>query len=63
MWGAIIGDVVGSVYEFDNCRRKDFPLFNLKCRATDDSVMTLAVAEALAEAGEDGDAALAARTI
>ena len=63
MWGAIIGDVVGSVYEFNNCRRKDFPLFDLKCRATDDSVMTLAVAEALAEAGEAGDAALAARTI
>lgn len=45
MLGAIIGDVVGSVYEFNNIRKKDFELFNKRCFATDDSIMTIAVAE------------------
>ena len=39
MIGTVIGDVVGSVYEFDNIRRKDFPLFSEECEATDDSIM------------------------
>lgn len=47
MIGAIVGDVVGSVYEFSNIRTKDFPLFKKGCFATDDSIMTLAVAKAL----------------
>jgi ADP-ribosylglycohydrolase len=47
MFGAIIGDIVGSRYEFHNHRSKDFELFSGKCRATDDSVMTLALAKAL----------------
>lgn len=47
MKGAIIGDIVGSVYEFDNTNRKDFPLFSEDCDFTDDTVMTCAVAEAL----------------
>ena len=49
MIGAIIGDVVGSRFEFieDERRRKDFTLFTDSCRATDDSFMTLAVAKAL----------------
>ena len=47
MYGAIIGDVVGSIYEFDNHRSKDFTLFTEKCFFTDDTVMTLAVANAL----------------
>lgn len=47
MIGAIIGDVVGSRFERNNHKIKDFELFNAKCRPTDDSVMTLAVANAL----------------
>lgn len=47
MIGAIIGDIIGSVYEANNVKSKDFPLFSKDCRPTDDSIMTLAVAEAL----------------
>ncbi len=47
MFGAIYGDIVGSVYEFNNIRSKDFELFSDKSKFTDDSVMTLAVANAL----------------
>lgn len=45
MLGAIIGDIVGSRFEFNNIKRKNFELFNKKCRITDDSVMSVAVAE------------------
>jgi ADP-ribosylglycohydrolase len=48
MLGAIIGDIVGSVYEFDNLRRTDFePLFHPDSDFTDDTVCTIAVAAAL----------------
>jgi ADP-ribosylglycohydrolase len=48
MLGAIIGDIVGSVYEFNNYRAKDFqPFFSRKAFFTDDSVCTCAVADAL----------------
>lgn len=47
MTGAIIGDVVGSRFEFDNYKSKDFEMFHTKCDFTDDSVMTLAIAKAL----------------
>lgn len=47
MIGAIIGDIVGSIYEFDNIKTKDFEFFHEDCDFTDDSVMTIAVAEAL----------------
>lgn len=53
MIGAIIGDIVGSRFEFDNLRSKDFVLFTEDCFATDDSIMTLAVAKALLECRED----------
>jgi len=49
MLGAIIGDIIGSVYEFNNKKRKDFHLFTPMSRFTDDTVMTLAVAEWLTE--------------
>ncbi|MBF1682453.1 MAG: ADP-ribosylglycohydrolase, partial [Selenomonas artemidis] len=39
MLGAIIGDIVGSRFEFDNHRSKDFELFSEGCFATDDSIM------------------------
>ena len=48
MLGAIIGDIVGSAYEFHNYRAKDFqPLFHAKASFTDDTVCTVAVADAL----------------
>ena len=45
MLGAIIGDIVGSVYEFDNIKKTDFPFFSQRSTYTDDSIMTVAVAE------------------
>jgi ADP-ribosylglycohydrolase len=45
MLGAIIGDIIGSVYEFDNIKTKDFPLFREDSRITDDTVCTVAVAD------------------
>ena len=47
MYGAILGDIIGSPYEFDRGnKRKDFPLFSRNSKFTDDSVMTRAVADA-----------------
>jgi len=53
MLGAIIGDIAGSVYEWHNIKAKDFPLFRDDCFFTDDTVMTIAVAEALMNDGKD----------
>lgn len=53
MIGAIIGDIVGSIYEFNNIKTKDFELFSKRCFFTDDSVMTLAVAKAILECNND----------
>ena len=47
MIGAIAGDIVGSRFEFDNIKSKEFDFFAKDCRFTDDSVMTCAVAESL----------------
>lgn len=48
MYGAILGDMIGAPYEFDRGNKtKDFPLFVKESNFTDDSVMTIAVAEAL----------------
>lgn len=47
MIGAIFGDIVGSVYEFNNIKTKNFELFGKRCFFTDDTVMTVAVADAL----------------
>lgn len=48
MLGSIIGDIVGSVYEFNNYRAKDFePFFHPRAVFTDDTVCTVAVADAL----------------
>ena len=47
MYGAILGDIIGSPYEFDRSgKTKDFPLFSPESRFTDDTVMTVAVADA-----------------
>ena len=55
MLGAIIGDIVGSRYEWNNIKTKTFPLFGKDCRFTDDTVMTIAVAEAVMNGGERDD--------
>lgn len=47
MIGAIIGDYIGSIYEMNNIKTTDFPLFSPTCRFTDDTVMSIAVADAL----------------
>lgn len=47
MIGAIAGDIIGSVYEHRGIKTKDFPLFNALCRFTDDTVLTVAVADAI----------------
>ncbi|HZK18301.1 MAG TPA: ADP-ribosylglycohydrolase family protein [Clostridia bacterium] len=47
MLGAIVGDIVGSRFEFNNHKSKDFKLFHGSCFPTDDSIMTLAVAKAV----------------
>lgn len=54
MIGAILGDIVGSPYEFDRGRKiKNFgPLFSDESEYTDDSVMTIAVADGLMNAGK-----------
>ena len=49
MIGAIIGDIVGSRFEFNNHRSKKFELFSDDCQVTDDSIMTIAVAKAMIE--------------
>ena len=43
MLGAIVGDIVGSVYEWNDIKTKDFPLFREDCFFTDDTIMTYAV--------------------
>ncbi|MBO7703757.1 MAG: ADP-ribosylglycohydrolase family protein [Solobacterium sp.] len=56
MIGAVLGDMIGSVYEFDRGdKTKEFPLFRADSAFTDDSVMTIAVGEALLEAGAHPD--------
>lgn len=52
MLGALIGDTIGSVYEFHNIKTTEFPLFPTKSTFTDDSVMTMAVAEWLLKGKE-----------
>ena len=54
LFGAIIGDIVGSIYEFNNIKTKDFPLFSPRGFITDDSCMTIAVACAIDEWKRNG---------
>ena len=54
MWGTIIGDIAGSVYEMPvdgaaSIKTKDFPFWGTGCRFTDDTVTTVAVGQALME--------------
>jgi ADP-ribosylglycohydrolase len=52
MIGAIAGDIIGSVHEFGRTKTKDFPLFVPGCVYTDDSVLTVAVAQAILTDGD-----------
>lgn len=52
MLGTVIGDIVGSPYEFRNHRSKSFPLFHPRSRFTDDTVCTIGVADALLAGGD-----------
>lgn len=47
MLGAIAGDIIGSVYEWNNIKIKYFPLFSPWCKFTDDTVLTVAAADAI----------------
>ena len=65
MYGAILGDIAGSPYEFDcnNYKAKDFPLFSRRSDFTDDTVMTLAVAKALLSSRGQDDTAIKAALV
>ena len=53
MLGAILGDIIGSPYEFNRGNKtKEFELFHPSCTFTDDTVMTIAIADALLRAGK-----------
>lgn len=54
MIGAIIGDIVGSIYEFDNIKSKEFDFFDKRMEYTDDSVLTVATADWLLNGGDSG---------
>lgn len=62
MKGAIIGDMVGSRFEFHNLKSKKFKLFDVNCFPTDDSVMTIAVGNALMR-WRDGEGDLGALAV
>ena len=56
MYGAILGDIIGSPYEFDmGNKTKEFPLFSRNSAFTDDTVMTIAVAEAFLDVQPNAD--------
>jgi ADP-ribosylglycohydrolase len=52
--GAIAGDIIGSVYEFRNVKSIDFPMFTDKSTFTDDTVLTIAVADSIINSKEYG---------
>lgn len=51
LYGALGGDFVGSVYEFCNIKTKDFSLLDDRCDLTDDSILTMATADAICSDG------------
>ena len=55
MLGAIAGDIIGSVYERNNIKTKDFPLFCSNSIFTDDTVMTVATADAIINGATSDD--------
>ena len=64
MYGAILGDMIGAPYEFDRSPKvKEFPLFSRGTQFTDDSVMTIAVADALMGTMNESDDAVRAALV
>ncbi len=57
MYGAILGDMIGAPYEFEKKQKKskDFDMFNRRIHFTDDTVMSVAIAEAIMTAETDAD--------
>ena len=47
LYGALGGDFIGSIYEFHNIKTKEFPLIDARCKLTDDSILTMATADAI----------------
>ena len=47
MIGAIAGDIIGSTFEFCNTKRPDFELFSQRSKFTDDTILTVAIADAI----------------
>lgn len=65
MLGAIVGDIVGSRFEFNSIKTKDFELFHKNCQYTDDTVLTLAVCQALLDCRDNPEmiSSIAARNL
>ena len=55
MLGSIIGDIVGSVFEYNNIKSKTFSFFDENKTFTDDTILTIATAEWLLQRGSPGD--------
>lgn len=55
MLGAIIGDIVGSRFEFNNTQNRKFQLFHKDCSFTDDTICTVAVADAILRGSDFGE--------
>ena len=53
MYGAVLGDIIGSDYEWHNVKSEDFELFPKEARFTDDSVLTVAIADAILNMGDN----------
>lgn len=53
MLGALVGDIAGSRFEWNNIKSKDFELLTYRCEPTDDSIMSLAVAQAILDCSGD----------
>lgn len=62
MIGAIIGDIVGSRFEWNNHRSKDFDLMPHQCFFTDDSIMSLAICDALMRCQQDFEGEMKVKT-
>lgn len=55
MLGAIIGDIVGSRFEWNNIKSKDFEFLTYRCSVTDDSIMSLAITKAIIQSNRNWD--------
>lgn len=65
LYGAILGDIIGSPFEFRKIRQKskDFELFSEESKFTDDTIMTIAVADAILRTGNEEDGRVLFRNV